>query len=111
MWPKTTEKKSFLKDKVILQQARETEELQIEVDTYMGKGRVLLYECNRILVDPDCHQELLHNYEYEAEVLVVLSLIFAYLYEDKWDIPTYSNDLLPNVIQLTSYMYTTCIVH
>ena len=34
------------KDKAIPQDARETEELSIEVDTYMDPGKVLLYECD-----------------------------------------------------------------
>ena len=43
MWPKAGQKK---KDKVIPQDARETEELSIEVDTYMGPGKVFLHECD-----------------------------------------------------------------
>ena len=43
MWPKAGKKN---KDKVIPQDTRETEELTIEVDTYMGPGKVLLYECD-----------------------------------------------------------------
>ena len=43
MWPKTGLKN---RDKVIPQDARETEELSIEVDTYMGPGKVFLHECD-----------------------------------------------------------------
>ena len=58
MWPKAGQKK---KDKVIPQDARETEELAIEVDTYMGPGKSYAYDC--VLGNPDRHQELLQNYE------------------------------------------------
>ena len=62
----------------------------------MGPGKVLLYESDQILVDPDRHQELLHNYELEIEVVVVLSLVTAYLFETRWELPHFNKALLPN---------------
>ena len=75
-WADTKEKNS-----VISEDIRETEELVLDVESYVGPGKILLYEWNRILVDLDHHKELLHNYEFEAEVVVVLSLIAAYSFE------------------------------
>ena len=88
-WPRASEKEN---DKVISEDARELEELVLDVDSYMGPGKVLLYESDRILVDPDRHQELLHNYEFEATVtlpsenkkikLVALLLEMKYKHSD-----------------------------
>ena len=97
MWPRNGKKD---KDKGIPQYARETEELVLNVDSYTGPGKVLLYKYDRVLVNPDRHQELLHHYEFKTEVLVVLSLVASYLFENRWNLPKFDNSLLPNPLFL-----------
>ena len=47
----------------------------VKVDTVHGNGVAHIGECNSIIVDPDYIDLLKGNYEFDSEVVVVLSLI------------------------------------
>ena len=67
--------------KISPQDARDSEQLVMDVHSSMGLGKLNLYECNQILVDPDRHEDKLQDYECVSELLVDLSLVEAYLFE------------------------------
>ena len=39
---------------------------------------------------------MLHNYEFEAEVVVEFSLVATYSFEKRWNLPDFDKGLLPN---------------
>ena len=57
--------------KFIPEDAGDGEKLILDVHSSMGLGKLNLYECNQVLVDPDRLDDKLQDYEYESDLLVV----------------------------------------
>ena len=66
------EKRMAKKDtaKFIPEDAGDGEKLILDVHSSMGLGKLNLYECNQVLVDPDRLDDKLQDYEYESDLLV-----------------------------------------
>ena len=69
----------------------------LNVNCKYGKGKVNIFQCNRILADPDRLQGF-KDYELLNNVLVVLPLVEAVSFHDKMKLPPYKIDILPNAV-------------
>ena len=67
--------------KIIPEDVGDSEQLILDVYSSVGLGKLNIYECNQILVDPDRRDDKLQDYEYEPDLRVVLSLVEAYSFE------------------------------
>ena len=84
--------------KLISEEARSNDQLVINaICRNNDQGQIFLYECNHILVDPDHHSELLANYEFAHEVLVVLPLVEGFSFFRDLNLPHgFEKEILPN---------------
>ena len=90
-------KKNLHSEKVISEEARSNEQLVISAPCqYKEQGTILFYECNNILVDPDRHSELLDNYEFVREILLVLPIIKGLSSLSDLNLPLFDQQILPN---------------
>ena len=69
----------------------------MNVDCKYCNGEVNTFQCNHILADPDRLQGF-EDYEFLADVLVVLPLVEAVSFHDKMKLPPYGIDKLPNAV-------------
>ena len=100
-------KKNLHLEKVISEEARSNEQLVISAPCqYKEQGTILFYECNNILVDPDRHSELLDNYEFVREILLVLPIIKGLSSLSDLNLPLFKNEVLPN--PMFTVRLTTC---
>ena len=105
-------KKNLHLEKVISEEARSNEQLVIGA-TCQNKeqGTIFFYECNSILVDPDRHSELLDNYEFVREILLVLPIIKGLSSLSDLNLPLFKNEVLPNPMFAVSVSKCTDKIH
>ena len=82
--------------KIIPEDVGDSEQLILDVYSSVGLGKLNIYECNQILVDPDRRDDKLQDYEYEPDLLVVLSVVEAYSFRNKWGLPDFDKKMLPS---------------